>query len=60
MIDNPFRVRLERLLKPFLHLLDQVKISPNHITLVSFLIALLAVYFVATGQLISAFFLVDQ
>lgn len=56
MIDNPFRVRLERHLKPFLHLLDHGKISPNHITLVSFLIALLAVYFVATGQLISAFF----
>ncbi len=51
MIDNHFRTKLELALNPFMHILLRAKISPNQITVLSFVFALISAYFVSQADL---------
>ena len=50
MIDNHFRSRLELALNPFMQILCRAKVSPNQITVVAFILALISAYFVVKGS----------
>ena len=50
MIDNVFRARLPRYAGPLLALYARMGLTPNHVTLVGFAIAILASIAVARGQ----------
>ncbi len=50
MIDNAFRARLPRYAGPLLALYARMGLTPNHVTLVGFAIAILASIAVARGQ----------
>ena len=51
MIDNIFRERFERLVRPGLGIIQLLKLSPNQITVSALLISLVAAFYVSYGYL---------
>ena len=57
MIDNAFRRHLPRFVTPLLALYRRLGMTPNHVTVLGFGLALAASALVATGVFVGAFFL---
>ncbi|MCG8416012.1 MAG: CDP-alcohol phosphatidyltransferase family protein [Pseudomonadales bacterium] len=54
MIDNYFRALLPRYVVPLVKLLAWLRLTPNQITLIGLIIALIAAYLVSQGELLLA------
>jgi phosphatidylglycerophosphate synthase len=50
MLDEPFRARFAPVVRPFASALARAGVAPNHVTVVSFLVAVLAAWAIASGR----------